>query len=138
MMYRRTSSESASAMLTPSPHGLLPAEVVEHRVDQYAQTTRVAGVDEPDQAVRAAVRFVHAVPQHAVVSPAVGSGERVDRHQLDEVDPEIDQIVQLFDRGVEGPLAGEGSDVQLVDHRAFHRPAGPVAVGPAVAWVPQL
>ncbi len=114
-------------------------EVVEHRVDQHPQAARVAGVDEPDQAVGAAVGFVHAVPQHAVVPPAAGAGERVDRHQLDEVDSEIDQVVQLFDGGVQRAGAGEGADVQLVDHRAFDRPAGPIAVGPGGAGrVPQL
>ena len=80
--------------------------MVEHRVDQHAQTAAVAGVDEPHQAVGAAVRFVHRVPEHAVVTPAVRAAERVDRHQLDEVDAEIDQVVQLLDRRVEGALRG--------------------------------
>ena len=99
----------------------------------------MAGVDEPDQPVGAAVRFVHGVPEHAVVAPAVRAAERVDRHQLDEVDAEIDQIVQLLDRRVEGAVRGERADVQFVDHRALDRAARPVAVGPRVGRrLPQL
>ena len=62
----------------------------------------MAGVDEADQPVGSAVRLVHRVPQHAVVAPAVRAGKRVDRHQFDEVDAEVDQIVKLVDRRVEG------------------------------------
>ncbi|COV66511.1 Uncharacterised protein [Mycobacterium tuberculosis] len=106
------------------------AEMVEHRVDQHAQTTGMACVDEPDQTVGAAVGFVHAVPQHTVISPTAGSGKGIDRHQLDEVDSEIDQVIQLFDGGVERASRGERADVQLVDHRALDRPPRPASVGP--------
>ena len=90
----------------------------------------MAGVDETDQTVWAAVGFVHGVPQHAVVAPAVRAGKCVDRHHLDEVDAEIDQVVQLVDGRIESAGRREGADVQLVDHRALHRAAGPVAVRP--------
>src|SRR5208337_5150326 len=59
------------------------SQVVEYRVDHHTQAAGVAGIDEPDQSVGAAVAFVHAVPQHAVIAPAVGAGEGVDRHQFD-------------------------------------------------------
>jgi len=61
----------------------------------------MAGVDKPDQAIGPAVRLVHRIPTHAVITPAVCPAERVDRHQLDEFDAQIDQIVQLLDRRVE-------------------------------------
>ncbi len=115
------------------------AQVVEHRVDQHAQPLCVAGVDEAHQRVGAAVGFVHAVPQHPVVSPTVAAGKGIHRHQLDEVHAEVHQIVQLVDGGVEGPGAGERAQVQLVDYRPFDRPAGPPGVGPRHARrVPQL
>ncbi len=112
------------------------AEVVEHRVDQHAEAAGVAGVDEADQCVGSAVGFVHRVPEHAVVAPAVGSAERVDRHQLDEVDTEVDQVVELLDRRVEGSCGGEGSGVQFVDHAALDGAAGPAGVGPCLGRRP--
>jgi hypothetical protein len=101
--------------------------MIEYRVDEYAETTRVAGVDEADQPVGAPVGFVHGVPEHAVVSPSVRSAERVDRHHLDEIDTEFHKVVQLVDRGVECATRGEGADVQLVDHPALDRASAPVA-----------
>ncbi len=99
----------------------------------------MAGVDEPDQPVGTAVRLVHRVPEHAVVAPAMCAAECVDRHQLDEVDAEIDQIVQLVDRRVERAVRRERADVQLVDDRALDGPALPVGVGPRVGGgLPQL
>ena len=54
------------------------------------------------------------IPEHAVIAPAVHPAERVDRHELDEVDAEIYQIVELLDRGVERADRSERADVQLV------------------------
>ena len=96
----------------------------------------MARVDEPHQCVRPAVRFVHRVPQHAVVAPAVRSAEGVDRHHFDEVDAEIHQIVQLLDRRVESAARSERADVQFVDHPALDRGARPVVVGPCVGIGP--
>ena len=114
------------------------AEVVEHRVDQNTQTPPVAGVDEPHQAVGAAVRFVHGVPEHTVVTPAVRAGERVDRHEFDEIDAEIDQLVQSFDRRVERALRCERADVQFVDDRALDRAARPAGGSGRAGSGPQL
>jgi hypothetical protein len=106
--------------------------VVEDRIDQYAQTAVVAGVDESDQSVGPAVRFVHRIPEHAVITPPVRAAKRVDRHYLDEIHAQIHQVVQLLDRRVEGAVGSERADVQFVDHPAFDRAALPVAVGPRV------
>ena len=40
-------------------------------------------------------------------------------------------MVEVLDRRVERPLRGERAHVQLVDHRAAHRPAPPAGVRPA-------
>ena len=64
----------------------------------------MAGVDEALEGVRAAVGLVDGVRVHAVVPPAVLSREGGDRHQLDEVDTELDEVVEVPDRGVEGAL----------------------------------
>ncbi len=97
----------------------------------------MAGIHEAHQTVWATIGFVHGVPQHAVIAPAVRAGERVDRHHLDEIHAELDQVVELVDRRVESAGRGEGSDVQLVDHRALRRAAGPAGVGRRRA-LPQL
>jgi hypothetical protein len=41
----------------------------------------------------------------------VRTAERVDRHELDEVDTEIDQVIQLVDGRVECALWSEGADM---------------------------
>ena len=73
-------------------------------VEDHAQAAPVAGVDEALQPVRAAVRLVHRVPADAVVAPVVHAVERVDRHQLDQVDAQLDQVVEAVDGRVEGAL----------------------------------
>ncbi len=106
-----------------------PEVVVDH-VEQHGEASRVAGVDEPLEAVRAAVGLVHSAPQDTVVTPALDAVEAVDRHDLDERDAEIHQVVELLDRRVERAGLGERADVQLVDHSARQRPARPALVGP--------
>ena len=69
-----------------------------------AEAGGVAGVDEAAVGVRAAVLLVHGEPADAVVAPVVGAVERVDRHQLDEVDAEVEEVVEPADRGVEVAL----------------------------------
>ena len=77
----------------------------------------MARVDEPLQAVRAAVGLVHRPQATPRRSPSRAARERGDRHQLDQVDAELAQVVQPFDGRVEGALRGEGADVQLVEDR---------------------
>ncbi len=107
------------------------SEVVVDDVEHDAEASGVAGVDEPGQAVRSAVGLVHGPESDAVVAPAVAAGEGRDRHQLDDVDPQLGEVVEVVDRGVEGPLGRERADVQLVDHRTGQRDAAPGLVGPA-------
>ena len=108
------------------------AEVVVHHVLHDAQPAGVAGVDEAAVGVRAAVGLGDREPRDAVVAPVVGAVEGVDRHHLDEVDAEVDEVVEPLDRGVEGAAGGEGADVQLVDHRPGELAPGPAGVLPLV------
>ncbi len=89
-------------------------DVVVHDVEHHAHVPGVAGVHEPLEAVRAAVGLVHGAPQHPVVAPAGGAVECVDRHHLNQVDAQVRQVVEPFDRRVEGARRGERPDVQLV------------------------
>ena len=91
----------------------------------------MAGVDQALEAVRAAVGVVGRVQVDAVVAPAALAGELGDGHQLDGVDAEVDEVVEVVDGAVEGPLGGERADVELVEDRRRQR-ATPVQcrVGP--------
>ena len=85
---------------------------------------------------RAVVLVVDRPRADPVVAPVPASRPRRHGHQLDDVDPEVDQVLQPPLRGVEGALGGERPDVQLVDHPAedalaLLRP-GPGRVPPGV------
>ncbi len=69
-------------------------------VECHCQSARVGGVDETLQG-SGRRRFVHRVPEHAVVAPSVGAVERVERHEFDELDTEIHEFVETIDRRVE-------------------------------------
>ncbi len=106
-----------------------PQVVVDH-IHHDADAPRVAGVHEALQPVGAAVGVLHGVQPHAVVAPTVLPGERVHRQQLDGADPEVDEVVEFPDGGVEGALVGERADVQLVDDSARQRNSPPQLVRP--------
>jgi len=92
-------------------------EVVVDDVEGDAEAAGVAGVDETGQARRPAVGVVHGVEADAVVAPAPVGGEGRDRHQLDDVDAEGEEVVEPGGGRVERALRREGPDVQLVDDR---------------------
>src|SRR5215211_2154461 len=94
------------------------------------QTGLVAGVDELHVAERTSVPLMNGVPEHAVVAPVVRAVEGIDGHQLNEVDPELDEMVEPIDRSCQSPFGGEGTDMQLVDDAACELPAGPLLVRP--------
>jgi hypothetical protein len=68
-------------------------------------------------------------------SPIPTAGERGERHQLDDVDAEVDEVVEPAGRGVERAAGGERAHVQLVEDAAERSGpsarAGPAAVAPA-------
>ena len=106
------------------------ADVVVDDVEDDAQARAVGGVDEARQAVRAAVGRVRGREVDAVVAPAVVAGELGDRHELDVGDAQLGQRRQPRRGGLEGPLGGEGADVQLVEHGVAQRRGAEAAVGP--------
>ena len=123
----RLAREVGAEPVQVGPRG---AHVVVDDVEHHAETTRVAGVDEPLERVRTAVVLGHGVPAHAVVAPVAVAVDGVDGQHLDQVDPEGDEVVELLDRRVEGAAVGERADVELVEHAAGQLTAGPGVVGP--------
>ena len=81
------------------------SEVVVHDIEQHADPSRVRRIDETLEPVRSAIGLVHRVEQHTVVSPASCAIEGVDRHELDQIDTEIDQVVEVRDGAVEVPAS---------------------------------
>ncbi len=82
----------------------------------------MAGVDEPLQAVRAAVGLVHRPQVDPVVAPAVTARERGDRHQLDH--GRCRGRARWSSRSIAAsnvPVRGERAHVQLVEHRPVQR-----------------
>ena len=101
-----------------------------HDVEHHAQPTAMAAVHETLERVGPAVILGNGVPADSVIAPVPGSVDGVDRHHLDQVDAQPGQVVETLDRGVERPVRGERPDVQLVEHAARQRPAGPASIGP--------
>ena len=64
----------------------------------------MAGVDQPLQAIRAAVGVPRGEEVDAVVAPAEPAGEVGHRHQLDVGDAQPLEVVEPVDDRLEGPL----------------------------------
>jgi hypothetical protein len=106
------------------------ADVVVDDVEQDREALFVGGVDEPLEALGAAVSGVGGRQVDAVVAPAVAAGELGHRQQLDRGDAELAQPGQVRDDGLERALGREGADVQLVDHRVLEVRRREAVVGP--------
>ena len=69
-------------------------QVVVDDVEAHADAGVVGGVDEAGQGVGAAVCLVDGPQSHPVVAPAGLAGEGRQRHELNDVDAQIDQVSQ--------------------------------------------
>ena len=78
------------------------AEVVVDDVEDHAEPRGVRRVDEPREAVGAAVGRMRREGVEPVVAPAAVPREGRDRHQLDRRHAELAQRRQVLDRAVEG------------------------------------
>jgi hypothetical protein len=111
------------------------AEMVVDDVQDDPEAEPMCCVDKALESLRSAIGLVYGPERHPVVAPAVGAGKGADRHHLDQVDTELDQVVEPGGGGVEGALGGEGADVQLVQHAAGQRAALPGTRRPAEGGV---
>ena len=97
----------------------LRSEVVVDDVEDDPEPLGMGSVDELLEAGRSAVRVLGGVEVDAVVSPAPGTGDLGDRHDLDGLHPEFDEVVEMVDGSGEGALLGEGADVHLIEHSSL-------------------
>ncbi len=115
------------AVKAPQIEGI-GAEVVVDDVEDNRDTVLMAFLDERLERPRPAVGRLHGEEAGRVVTPGAAPLEFGDRHDLDGVNPQLDQVVQSRgDRG-EGarPVAPVGWDVKgahmhLVDHQLVPR-----------------
>ena len=137
--------EVDAALVVLAPSVELPqvevrgAEVVVDDVDDDRQAVLVAGFDEVAQLFRAAVGALDGEDVGRVVTPRVVPGELHERHELDGVDAQVDEVVDLrLDVGQVGGLVvvrilvEEGSDVHLVDDELVQGRGSEVVTLPVV------
>ena len=65
-----------------------------------------------------------------VIAPVPRPRKFGERHQLQDGDAELGQMIEAALHSRKGPVLREGADMQLVDDRLFPRPPAPGAVGP--------
>ena len=84
------------------------------------------------ESCRATVGALRGEEIDADIAPSLPAGELRDRHELDGVDAQVEEVVEACDRGVERAFWCERADVQLVDDcRAERKPSPYVEVAPA-------
>ena len=108
---------------------LRPQVVVDH-VQDHGQAPLMAGVDQSFQAFGSAIGVLHREGINPVVAPVAPARKLGHRHQLQGGDPQIFQIIQMGDNGVEGPFRGKSPHVQFINHVIGKGEAGPMAVVP--------
>lgn len=89
--------------------------MVVHHVQHDGQPRGVGRIHQALQVPRPAIRILHGIRKHAVVSPIAISGELRHRHQFDGSDAEILEIRQAGNDRLECARRCERSCVHLVD-----------------------
>src|SRR4029079_6443660 len=106
-------------------------EMVVDHVEDDAKTGAVRRVHEGAEVVRASIQASWGKEVDTIVTPAEPAGKIGHRHHLDGRDPGGGELGKLPGRGGPVPFGSEGADVELVEHLALERDAGPVGVAPA-------
>ena len=96
-------------------------EVVVDHIQDDGDAALVRLPDELLEAVRPAIGTFHREDVGGVVAPGVIPGELGDRHDLDGIDPELHQMIQPLQHGLESARPAflfhmERADMQLIDH----------------------
>ena len=91
------------------------AGVVVDDVENDTEALPMRSVDEARERLRPAVDRVRCGGVEPVISPATLAGERRDRHQLDRRHAQLAERREPRDDAVEGALARERTDVELVE-----------------------
>ena len=101
-------------------------EVVVDHIQDDGDAALVRLPDELLEAVRPAIGTFHREDVGGVVAPGVIPCELGDRHDLDGIDPELHQMIQPLQHGLESARPAflfhmERADMQLIDHELVVR-----------------
>src|ERR1700730_16983065 len=113
-IYRRAPRRSIDVRKTGSVFAKIVSfgtQVVVYDVEHDGHAFAVAGVDEPLEPRRAAIRGVRRVKIYAVLPPVAGAGKRRNRHKFERSDAQLAQIGKPADRAVECALGRKGSSM---------------------------
>ena len=110
------------------------AEVVVDHVQNHGDAQIVGCLNEGLQIGIAAIGSVQGEQVGAVIAPVALAGEGGQRQQLDHRNAEGLQVRQLGPGGGQGPLRGEGADMQFIDDGIFDGDAAP-AVRLDAGWI---
>lgn len=94
----------------------LGAEMIENDVENHRDSPTVSRVDETLESLGSAIAVLGGKGVHAVITPAASAGKLRHRHDLDGIDPYIDEVIEPIDRCIEGAGVGERADVQFIEN----------------------
>src|ERR1700674_384209 len=111
------------------------SKVVVNHVEQNGEASRMAGIDQPLQSLRAAVSMVGCEDVHTVVAPSAIARKLDYRHQLDVSDTKVLEMAETIDRGIEGTGCREGANMHFVYDRGIECGRIQVCVAPVEARI---
>jgi hypothetical protein len=92
--------------------------VVVDDVENDAETGSMTVVDQPLETGWTPIRVVRSEKIYTVIPPPAIARELGDRHKLDGVDAERDEVGKMVDHAIECTRRREGPDVQLIKDEA--------------------
>src|SRR5579863_9313193 len=109
----------------------LGPEMVVDNVQHHRDATSMRRRDQRLQFVRSAIHGFGRERQNAVIAPAAFAWEVRNRHELDDADSELLEMIETRLRTGKGPFRAEGANMQLVNDRLVPGPAAPAVLLPA-------
>jgi hypothetical protein len=92
--------------------------VVIDDIENDAETGGMTVVDQPIETGRTPIGVVWSEKIYTVIPPSAIAREFGDRHKLDGVDAERDEVGKMVDHAVESARRREGPDMQLIKDEA--------------------
>ena len=95
-----------------------PKMIVDN-IHHHSQSALVARIHQPPQSAGSAVRILDCKRINTVITPVAITGELRYGHKFHGSNSKIFQLVQVRDNCTEGPIRGEGPDMQFVKDIVF-------------------